>query len=413
MKIIYYDKNNIDHILFCCLYNNLYGETENLSFIDYHNLFDKSIFTDLNKKYTIIFLEYLPLKEYYTSLDEYYLSLNENSNIPLIDNFIFYTNKVLKISQTSEENTIQNILDNVNILYNDNIHNYFYYETNSLCKFLLNTQSREITNNNYLSNIKYFEIKNLIEIFDKTCIQVNYKSILIQKLFNQYLSNIDFKIIFENLFEIGLKENIINIYYNILGDNNLNYFLVKNKFDKLLKDINWNILIIDSDRKYINIIENNKELFFNENVNHFKLIKINTLDINESLLNHNSIITVLSNYYKTLIGLEFFKDTIIEYHNPITLQSLFIPIDIYIPYINKLKIQTINYFKDNNYLTNLINDYYNDKILSLNDETLIPIINELNEINPIYNLTIKKDEYSNSIFEIINTNFGTNLNIQE
>lgn len=404
MKIIYYDKQNVDHILFCCLYKIIYGPNNVLTFIEYHDLNNKSLI-DIQNEYSIIFLEYLPIKAWYQSM------LNYN-----IKEFILYTTKKieLKLNIDDDQNIgdgddYQNIFDNTLIEYNNKIHNYIHCNTNTISNYLLLKDFPIILN---YTRVKFLQLKSLIEIFEKTANPINIKFIIIQQLLKENLTGNSFEIVYENLFLIGLIDNINNIYYEVLPEKNINHNLIKNKFDLFCRDIKWNIIHRNTiTKKYIET-EENKQLFYQEKEDSkIKLIQIQTTDIQRSLLLHNFLNMFLNKKYD---GTDIFGKLdydFIEYHNPLSKQSVYIPNLFYISNVSRLNFELSNYYNTKQDELYLLTDYYNKHILNQN-VLLLNIDSNLSEINPLYTLVQNNiNDYTNTITQLVNTKYGTKLKV--
>ena len=376
-KIVFYDKSNIDHILFVGML--LYGE--------YANIFEIKNYSELyfipnDNDYEFIFLEYLPKNEWFTYL--------ANNNIGIIS-MKLYSKNLLKINTNNENNVVENVYDSVLFQYNGNLIKNIY------CGKLLC---------NYWNNN---EFNNSIEFKDST--QVKYLiNIFVLSYRNESLFvNFDY---FFNIMLKNIKSNYIkNIYkfYNLANQIYFDSTFIQNKFENKLYQINDSIdylliekqLLNENIDNTINVIIKDKELFLNNNEsNYFKIIKINTTDIEDIL----SLINMFINHFKN----EFsnVKIDCLEIYNIFTKQSIYIP-NIGVSSFNNYE-QIISYYNSTNgqNIKNLLLTYH--KVYNSNENIQLIENDYINPYLTIYN-TNKINLYTNSITQYINFNFYKNI----
>lgn len=397
MKVLYYDKNNPDHVLFCLLYNELYNVENNVIFIDFYNLFDTTLLPQV-EDFTVIFLEHIPFKEWFDNIQLEDLKITE---------VMLYTNKSLKLTQFGgTDDVIENIYESTVIKYEGIFINYILVN-GKLSKYLFNLQTG-MSNSPKRSNYNVLGIiiasycaTNITKDFD------NKQAILIQMLCKKLISGNSIEVMSRNIYKDGIVSLINQIFFSLDITDNVFYQNLTKKFLKVSRDINFRVITLDTDRKYISTVNDKIEYLNhvdNVEVPVVRLIQILTTDIKQSLLEHNFIKASLKERYYVLFG--FFKCDFIEYHNPITKQSVFISYDY---------VLNFNTSEDNDYtLTEkqlqYLADYYYKFVLNIVRPTTPLIVP--NEINPLLTITItESDDYTNNIVNNLNIIYNENLNI--
>ena len=371
-KIVFYDKSNIDHILFVGML--LYGE--------YVNIFEIKNYSELyfipnDNDYEFIFLEYLPKNEWFTYL--------ANNNIGIIS-MKLYSKNLLKINTNNENNVVENIYDSLFFKYNNNLIENIYCGK-LLCKYW-NTDFEN--SNKFDASI---QLKYLINIF------------VISHENNNAFGKFDyfFNLMLKNISHIDIK----NIYkfYGIANQIYFDSSFIQTKFENKLYQINDSIdylliekqLLNENIDNTTNVIIKDKELFLNNNEsNYFKIIKINTTDIDDILSLINMLIVFNKNQLLN-VRIDFY-----EIHNVFTKQSIYIP-NIGVSSFNNYE-QIISYYNSTNgqNIKNLLLTYH--KVYNSNENIQLIENDYINPYLTIYN-TNKINLYTNSITQYINFNF--------
>lgn len=372
MKIVFYDKLNVDHVLFMSMFINI----ENLTLVNIKN------FIEINQiesgEYDFIFLEYLPKKEWFDNLV---------SNQIIVNSIKVYTKQLFEINTSN--NTINNIYDNVFLNYNDKLIEYIYCGK-TLCSFyeniiIENTSRTDINNINYVLDIFLFSRNDIYNIS-----KIDYfLNMLIKNLY------------YTDLKLIGKLNTLIgSIYFtsNYLNNKvNDKLFQIEECIDYLLIEKS---LLNENIDNTIDVIFNDREMFFNENSSNFyKIIKFNTTDINEILIMINFLI-IHFKYSNPDLKIDCY-----EIHNLKTKQSVFIPINEIIKLNNYLDF--VNFYSDSlgQTIKELLITYH--KFYNSNENIQIIDNDYVNPFLTIHNST-KHNYYTNPITNLINFNFYKN-----
>lgn len=376
-KIVFYDKSNIDHILFVSmlLYN------DNLSIFDIRN-YTELFFIQDNNEYEFIFLEYLPNNNWFTYL--------ANNNITILS-MKLYSKNLLKLNVSisdTTDNSVENVYDSVFFRYNGNLIENIYCGK-LLCNYW---NKNEFDNSIEFSNLT--QIKYLINIF----ILSHENNIAFGK-FDYF-----FNLMLKNINHIDIK-NIYKFY----GITNQIYFdssFIQTKFENKLYQINDSIdyLLIDKllseNIDNTDVIIKNKELFLNNiDSNYFKLIKFNTTDIDSILSLINMFINHFENEYPTV------KIDCLEIHNIFTTQSIYIPLNMVSNYHNYNQIISFYDSVDGQNVKNLLITYH--KVYNSIENIQVIDNDYINPYLTIYN-SEKINFYTNPITQYINNNFFKN-----
>ena len=377
-KIVFYDKSNIDHILFVSmlLYN------DNLSIFDIRN-YTELFFIQDNNEYEFIFLEYLPNNNWFTYLT--------NNNITILS-IKLYSKNLLKlnvsISNTSD-NPVENVYDSVFFSYNGNLIENIYCG-----KLLCNYWNNDFDNSNKFDASS--QLKYLINIF-----VLSHDNDINFGKFDYF-----FNLMIKNIRQLDIKN-----VYKFYGIANQIYFdssFIQTKFENKLYQINdsINYLLIDKTilsenmENTISAIINDKEIFLNNNdSNYFKIIKFNTTDIDSIL----SLINMFINHFKNEYPIV--KIDCLEIYNIFTNQSIYIPLNIVSNYHNYNQIISFYDSVDGQEIKNLLITYH--KVFNSNENIQVIDNDYINPYLTIYN-SEKINFYTNPITQYINNNFYKN-----
>ena len=400
MKLIFYDKTNVDHILFCLFYNQIYNgiKTNKILFDDFTSLEHYVFLPDI--KYEIIFLDYLPHKEWLDKLD--------NVEPEYKYTYVLYTTLPLSINQLNNETVVvTNIYDNSYINYHGIFLNYIYCE-NSLSNFINN--ELVTVNLNHTEKELLQIIKQLISFFNYDNGILSDKYYYIHILFKKYFSNISIYDLSTNNQIIILHKYITNDYYSFSFEHNITNISYNKQFNELYYYGEFNILYYDNQKNFVNFINNKDEFFTPTNTKKsIKVFTINTTNISESIMLHNFYVQKLNNLFSS----EFTYTDLIEYYNPLNKQSVFIPVEFnnqkyFLHNLTSLNNPIINYFNDNIYIKNILIDYHKVKYDIV--ETYSDTINKINPLLNIYQKN-KYNSYNNNIGEFLSTKYNLNLTV--
>lgn len=375
-KIVFYDKSNIDHILFV----SMLSYDDNLSIFDIRN-YSELFFIQNNNEYEFIFLEYLPNNNWFTYL--------ANNNIGIIS-MKLYSKNLLKINTNNENNVVENVYDSMFFQYNGNLIENIYCGK-LLCKYW-NTDFEN--SNKFDASI---QLKYLINIF------------VISHENNNAFGKFDyfFNLMLKNISHIDIK----NIYkfYGIANQIYFDSSFIKTKFENKLYQINDSIDYLLIEKQLLNenidntteVIIKDKELFLNNNEsNYFKIIKINTTDIDSILSLINMFINHFENEYPNV------KIDCLEIHNIFTTQSIYIPLNMVSNYHNYNQIISFYDSVDGQNVKNLLTTYH--KVYNSNENIQLIDNDYINPYLTIFN-SEKINFYTNPITQHINFNFYKNI----
>lgn len=389
MEIIIYEKSNPDHVLFCLLMKQI--SNKNFLFLDYYEMQNSLDYEEID---SITFLQYLPKANFFKRI-------NENKTLT---RFIFYCDKEIITKQNIDEEIIENIYNTVIFKYARKDIEYKYVSDN-FSWHLFQNQVNLLGNTN---PTKLNSIGTLISLLNLSTNSNNYNNNIIQYLFNTLLSNSPIEIIEKNIYKDGITSLINQIHYNIDINDNMFFRNLKSKYDLIYRDSEY-FVIKYSDNMFL-LKTNSKEYFDNfvtpeDEFTYTKLIQISTTNIKQSLLEHDLIVNMFKqNSYDKMIC------DYIEYFNPITNQSIFVPFN----YLLGFKESEENTYKLSDTEILKLEKYKSEILLPKAVDTQIYTNLQQTEINKLLNINPndKIDDYRNPIVDNINLTFNENLNIQ-
>jgi hypothetical protein len=287
-------------------------------------------------------------------------------------------------------------------IYNNIIYNEYFFIFSVVYEKIYNNSVYIIEQNIQKINkdyrfIKYKELDDLKIISEKlkyTSIEFNNLESLLYNNFKyiQYIFNISLCYIYNNIYKINVKNNIIDIINNIYDINILYYGI----YDKVKNHINY--------IKKKNKIKNNDYYFISYND---KLLKIFIQEYNKNYIITKNKKIDITKYNVSKYPQKFIEN--INYKNLILEIIKTIDYNIFEKYINSDKLNITNYYNNKNiehiYITN-----YN-----FNDEIFLKLSNNYNYCYNIYSFEYFKKkvdnlEYDEQILNILFSEYNFPFN---
>ena len=367
-KLVFLNPENIDHLLFCLLYKQVYKDKyksiifESFTQVDNVNL--------LNVVDEILFVEHLPVNSVIEIYEINYKHIkfdviSSDTYLPIKFESIF---SKINISQYVSKLTSLSV-DLWNEIYcgNEEIQKRTHIEDNIIDLILIYDEITKI-----FAGTFYYSNKRKL---------TNFK---LETIFKEYLT---FDVLINNILLKG-------VYNRIFFEKFSNPLYFENKYKLIRRDLEFNLF----DRT-IFIKETDKEKYLNTlDSKYLKIITIKTSNLKQDINFVNYFLECFLNEISNYGDENYYEPDFIEIHNFNTVQSIFIPVNINkrISSINIDNGEYINYYEseDTDRKFNLLVNYFG----SVPKEVIKPdIINPLLSIIETSTLKQHYNDYTNPI----------------